>query len=69
MLHWFTGMCSSKFNVAFLTSLRNQELDVWDFFRHQSLQGEDEGFCQRVRSLLDPDLARYPLDATVIREA
>ena len=30
------------------------ELDVWDFFRHQGLQGEDEGFCQRVRACSIP---------------
>lgn len=30
------------------------EIDVWDFFRHQRMQGEDEAFCQRVRACAIP---------------
>jgi len=26
------------------------EVEVWDFFRHESIIGEDEAFCQRVRA-------------------
>ena len=30
------------------------EVEVWDFFRHQGMQGEDEAFCQRVRACSIP---------------
>lgn len=30
------------------------EVEVWDFFRHQGMQGEDEAFCQRVRACAIP---------------